>query len=215
MTSIRLVLLGGGGHASDVLGALRACNHVSPRFDVLGCVDDGDPDRRRLGRRGLPYLGPIPALASHEPCAVIGAVGYPAGRRAMVERAKPVALCPAVIHPTAVVGEDVSFGAGTVCLALTQISALVTVGANVLISYGALVGHDCVIADDCSIMPGAVLSGEVRVGTGALIGTNATVLEGRMIGAGARVGAGCVVTRDVPAGATVMGEPARQIERIA
>jgi UDP-2-acetamido-3-amino-2,3-dideoxy-glucuronate N-acetyltransferase len=44
---------------------------------------------------------------------------------------------------------------------------------------------------------------------GASIGSGAVVLGGVRIGAGALVGAGAVVTRDVPAGATVMGNPAR------
>jgi acetyltransferase-like isoleucine patch superfamily enzyme len=50
------------------------------------------------------------------------------------------------------------------------------------------------------------------VGRGASIGTGATILGGVSIGAGATVGAGAVVTRDVPPGATVAGNPARIIE---
>ena len=48
---------------------------------------------------------------------------------------------------------------------------------------------------------------------GASIGTNATILGGLEIGAGSIVGAGSGVTRDVPAGTTVAGNPARMIKK--
>jgi acetyltransferase-like isoleucine patch superfamily enzyme len=50
-----------------------------------------------------------------------------------------------------------------------------------------------------------------RVERGASIGTGATILGGLRLGAGAIIGAGSVVTKDVPAGATVAGNPARII----
>ena len=46
---------------------------------------------------------------------------------------------------------------------------------------------------------------------GATIGSGATILGGVRIGAGATVGAGAVVTKDVAAGATVVGNPARPL----
>ncbi len=54
-----------------------------------------------------------------------------------------------------------------------------------------------------------------RVKRGASIGSNATLLCGITIGEGALVGAGAVVTKDVPAGATVVGNPARPVTRRA
>ncbi|MDX2080730.1 MAG: acyltransferase [Terrimicrobiaceae bacterium] len=51
-----------------------------------------------------------------------------------------------------------------------------------------------------------------HVGHGASIGSGATILCGVRIGPGAMIGAGSVVTRDVPAAATVAGNPATPID---
>ena len=53
---------------------------------------------------------------------------------------------------------------------------------------------------------------ETVVEDGASIGSGATILGGVRIGAGALVGAGAVVTKDVPSGATVVGNPAAPIQ---
>nr|WP_141211028.1 DapH/DapD/GlmU-related protein [Enemella dayhoffiae] len=49
------------------------------------------------------------------------------------------------------------------------------------------------------------------IGTGVWFGANVTVLPGITTGDGAAIGAGAVVTKDVPAGAIVVGVPAKQV----
>jgi sugar O-acyltransferase (sialic acid O-acetyltransferase NeuD family) len=83
-----------------------------------------------------------------------------------------------------------------------------TIGKNVILNTGCLVEHDCRIGDHAHLCPGAVLCGGVTVGEGAVVGAGATVKDGVTIGAWATVGCGAVVVKDVPAGVTVVGNPA-------
>jgi len=87
------------------------------------------------------------------------------------------------------------------------------IGPAVLVNLNCTVGHDCIIGDGTVVNPGANISGNVRIGTGCLIGTGAQILQGLVIGDGATVGAGAVVTHNVQPGTTVIGVPARRMDK--
>ena len=111
------------------------------------------------------------------------------------------------------------------------------VGQNVVISPDVVLGRNCKVQNNVSLYTGVTCDDDVflgpscvftnvtnprsavmrrdqyaktHVGKGATIGANATIVCGHDIGAHAFVGAGSVVTKDVPAYALVVGNPARQ-----
>ena len=85
------------------------------------------------------------------------------------------------------------------------------VGENTKIDNLVQVAHNCVIGRNCVLAGHVGLSGSVTVGDGAMFGGRAGIADHIHIGAGARVAAAAGVMRDIPAGETWCGAPARPI----
>jgi sugar O-acyltransferase (sialic acid O-acetyltransferase NeuD family) len=114
-----------------------------------------------------------------------------------------------IAHPTAHVAASATVGPGCQLLAGAIVSEEARLGRQCIIATNASVDHDCVLGDGVGLAPGATLCGLVQVDVNGWICAGATVLPRMRIGADSVVGAGAVVTRDVPAGLTVLGIPAR------
>jgi len=103
------------------------------------------------------------------------------------------------------------------------------IGRRLFIDHGmgVVIGETCEIGDDCTLYSGVTLGGtrpsreqggqkrHPTLGNDVIVGSGAQVLGPMRVGDGARIGAAAVVLKEVPDGATMVGNPARQVGRRA
>jgi sugar O-acyltransferase (sialic acid O-acetyltransferase NeuD family) len=123
-----------------------------------------------------------------------------------------------VIASSHVKGDNVVHGDGSIFAHNTVVTSDAIIGDHFHCNIFSYVAHDCVIGDFVTFSPRVSLNGRVIVEDMVYIGTNAIILPGKdndpvVIGEGAVIGAGSLVTKSVEKGATVVGSPAKPLQR--
>jgi sugar O-acyltransferase (sialic acid O-acetyltransferase NeuD family) len=205
-----LAVLGASGHGKVVAEVAAAMQYWT---DIV-FYDDQWPAKQHNG--SFAVVGDTRQLIGLAPASVdvFVAIGNNATRLAKQQLLVEHGFKPAILlHPRACIANSVSIGAGTVVMAGAVINAAATIGECCIINSNATVEHDCQLAAAVHISPAAALAGAVQVGARSWIGLNASVIQQVCIGSDVVVGAGAVVLADIAPACTVVGVPARQINR--
>lgn len=207
----RLLIVGAGGFGREILCWARDIQVVQKGWSIGGFLD---ANPAALDPFNLP-AGIIGDPASFQPSnedILACALGDPATRRSVIAGLQARgAQFATLIHPTCVIGADCRIGTGCVLCPGAVLTTNVTLGRFVTVNLGATVGHDASVGDWCNLNVHVDLAGHASLGESVFTGSHAFVLPGVTVGDHAIVGAGAVVTRNVAAGCTVFGVPARQI----
>ena len=162
----------------------------------LTAAQDRDPAARSVGRAEILLTwGGVQALLSHRVAHALYEVGVPMAPRMVANASRMVTGVE--IHPAARIGDAlfIDHGAGVV------IGETAEIGANVTLYQGVTLGgtgfargkRHPTVGDDVVVGSGAKLLGPIQVGERAKIGANSVVIH------------------DVPAGATVVGNPGHPV----
>lgn len=114
--------------------------------------------------------------------------------------------------------DEVTLGEGSILCPFVCLTSNIKIGKFFHANIYSYVAHDCIIGDFVTFAPGVKCNGNIIIEDHAYIGTGAIIKQGTpeqplVIGKGAVVGMGAVVTKSVPAGITVVGNPAKPLVR--
>jgi sugar O-acyltransferase (sialic acid O-acetyltransferase NeuD family) len=213
---VRYLLIGAAGHAQEVAWALTEQLRARGEASELRFFDDNLPLGRVASGLG-DVVGPLDAVREHlygDEVRLVLAVGQPRTKAALVARLGSLAVRWAtVIHPTAVVGPNVTVREGSYVAAGAVVTVNAKLGRFVTVNVHCLVAHDDVVGDLATLHPDVHLSGNVSIGTGVELGAGSLVIQGTTIGDWAILGAGCVATRSLEGHETWVGVPAARVSR--
>lgn len=210
----KIVIIGAGGFAREVLDIFDACNKAGKDYEVLGFIVEPQYGSPGTSVNNKPILGDFGWIAQHaEEVYSICGVGTPSMRMRLVRSAQEVGgRFSNVVHPSAILTKWVNFEQGVVIAAGCILTNQIQLGSHVHINLGCTIGHDARLEDFVTLAPGVHISGKVTLSTGAYVGTGANIVEGINVGEWSIIGAGTTIIRNVPPNATVVGVPGKVIK---
>lgn len=205
-----LYIVGAGGFGREVLQWAKDVNRKECRWNIKGFLSD-DLDILAGKACDFSVVGKVDGWIPREGDEYLLAIGNPKTKERIVEKMRDVgAHFVKLIHPTAQVSQFVSIGCGTIVCPNAEISPNVNVGEFCTI-LNAGIGHDCSIGDYCTVSGGSYINGGCHVGDRVFFGSGSLIVPGKKIDMDAHIGIGSVVIRNVKAGSTVFGNPAKAI----
>ena len=197
----QLVIIGASGHGKVVADIAKKNG-----YDSIVFLDDNET-LKTCG--GYAVTGKCCSFADYD-CDIFVAIGNPAVREKFLRKLENCGKnIPVLVHPSAIVAENVLIGKGTVIAAGSVVNPCAVIGKGCIVNTCASVDHDCLVADYVHVSVGAHVAGTVTIGQRTWIGTGATVSNNVSICEDTMVGAGAVVVKDICEKGTYVGIPAR------
>lgn len=197
-----LIIIGGGGHAKVVADIA-----IQTGYNVLGFLDDNSDVCELLG---FSRLGNIADCVNYgKEVVFVIAIGNNKIRKEIFSKYDLNYVT--LIHPTAIIGPQVSVGAGTVVMAGAVINASAKIGVQSIINTACVVEHDVVIGDFTMLAPHSTVCGFTKIGNNCWVGAGATINNVIKICDDCIIGAGATVIRSIEKAGTYVGTPATKV----
>lgn len=208
---LQVLIIGAGGWGREALAQMQSDEAYDKEWTVKGFLDSRPHMLDGFDCGGLSILGDPLSYQPQPGEAFVCAVGNPQARQHYTQ---PLIEKKALFIPIRTrtnLNQRVHMGHGCFFSPHLSISPDVYIGDFVNIQTQSIISHDVYIGEYTQIGAMVFIGGNARIEKFSTIHPHATILPGIQIGEGAVIGAGSVVVKNVPAGATVFGNPARVI----
>ena len=206
-----LYILGAGGFAREIYSYLADSNFTYDDLKLAGFLDDNANalDDFSLSHKIIDSLKSTDLKATDR---LIVAVANPIIKEQIFGfYDKNNGTIISYVHPSAIIGRDVSIGIGTVFAPYSMATTNVTLGRGCTINAFSSIGHDAVLGDFCTLSGHCDATGNVKLGDKVFMGSHASIIPKIQVGDSAIIGAGSLVIRKVKENTTVFGNPAKKI----
>ncbi len=210
----KIFVIGSSGHAKVVIDIIEQ----EGKHEIIGLLSrDQAAGEFVYGYEILGKEAELNSLLKKHPAeGYIIAVGDNATRAKAAnffEENYPQLEALSAIHPSAILGRDVTIGAGTVVMAGTVINPSSKIGCFCIINTRASLDHDCILGNFASLAPGVTTGGDCQIRAYSAIGIGATILHGVQIGEQTVIGANALVNKNIPPFSVAYGTPAKVIRK--
>lgn len=202
-----LGIYGAGGLGREVYDLAIRINTISRRWEKIIFIDDFSDEREHEGVKKVKFSAVLDYKNEFE-CII--AIGEPSLREFLCKKvlAENINLTT-LIDPTAIISPLAKIQEGAIVCEYSTIHAGAKIGCNALIQPFCCIGHDIIVGDHTVLSSYCAPGGGTVFGSRVFVGLHAALKESLNIGNDVIIGMGSIVYRDIPDGATVVGNPAR------
>tara|TARA_Y200000002_G_scaffold342074_1_gene313724 strand:+ start:923 stop:1582 length:660 start_codon:yes stop_codon:yes gene_type:complete len=126
-------------------------------------------------------------------------------------QSNPNSMPAILVHPTSIISENCTLGAGSTVMPLCVINSHSKIGKGVIVNTRSSLDHDNYLMDFSSVAPGVTTGGNVYIGHRSVISIGSVIKNGLIIGSDTVIGASSYVNIDIASNFVAYGSPAKII----